>query len=369
MSRIEKNFFYLPNIKKAKVALIVNVGSLDDNYSGMAHFIEHMLIMTLNERKKLNTCDFKIRAYTDFDRTIYLIECPNISDYIYEACSILEELYSGQYLCEYYMEGVRQDVINEIELVEKEEHWILPAILNRLGIYNLSPVGVCNDVKKISFENLRKFFNQKYTVAATNLLIVGDISIEPSAIQFMSETHIQDVFGKNPKLSWKKNRFPFTLKKNGEMIFCLPNEYIQMNNVYRVRVINDFFETMLNYLISEYMEIEETFCYIIRYKKGISFFYIKILETNLIDKGYRSIPMLLEEIVKNLSEEMFEKIRTEFIEMLSEKKQDIEENIVYDCISCIEDGIAVMNYKQYILQVNNILYGDMLVKFKQLLQE
>lgn len=352
--------YIMPNAPKAKVALIVDIGSNDDGkYYGMAHLLEHTLIMCLNEREELDVSNYMIRAYTDFDRTVYTIECKNTETFINEAVDILRELFSGKYLNAYYLNGVKEDVIQEILESQKNkasEEYIIKNIIQTQGLEYHCPVGEYEQIKKITFKNLIDFFHRTYCRANFKIIIAGK-AVTKYNTQIVDNHYILSMRKKVFDNHISYSNFPELMVCTiGDFIYlCKKEEYTKTDNIFMERIAMDVIKIIIPYILDKYMPIHDVEYYSIRYIRDVQYYCVRIKNSDLRINDVKS---LLKCVEKYFNEEIFKIVKKEYKKELSKQKRNIENNMIYECISCVEDGMAILCYEEYLKNLSMLSFDD-----------
>lgn len=141
--------------------LVVKCGSLnDDLYSGEAHFLEHMLL-EFNRKEIYNDVLYKIKGTTSLDKTVFMLACENNMNDIEKILMMMEDIIQGKYLFQGNIESVRRDIIKEYN--EEILNNVFYSNMYRT-VFKLSqtaeslPIGNIEDIKKITYDDINKFF-------------------------------------------------------------------------------------------------------------------------------------------------------------------------------------------------------------------
>lgn len=169
--------------EKAILSLVVKVGcAVEENeQKGMAHFIEHMC---LSDNLWFKTAynlqyDIKSRGYTNFDETVFILECLPFHQNMERSITILKKMAEGSAIKEEQLEAVRQGVINEYQRTSKKTDFrvrkkVLPQILNDSFYSKLMPIGELEYIKNFSYDSLREFHREWYRPELMAVIAVGD---------------------------------------------------------------------------------------------------------------------------------------------------------------------------------------------------
>ncbi|MCE3202819.1 insulinase family protein [Paenibacillus sonchi] len=159
----------------AKVTLAVKVGSVNDGDSkGIAHFLEHMLIVSLSNAAQIAPDKFRIKGTTDFDKTLYEISCADTPEDINQAITLLLEIYSGRLLKIIDMIEVRKDVAEEHDRFDENgQTGLFRTLIDNAELLDSLPIGSRRYIERISFEELQAFHQRNYLTTDAHILIVS----------------------------------------------------------------------------------------------------------------------------------------------------------------------------------------------------
>lgn len=215
--RMGNNLEYaiLPNdgpANTASIRLYVGVGSLNewDGERGYAHFVEHMAFNgsdAFPEGKLVETLQnagiafgAHANASTDFQRTIYSIELPNVDpETIDLALTALRETAGNLSFTEEAVEREKGVVISELKTRNGKR---LQTVREQIRFW--SPTSRANErfaigtkatIEAATADSLRRFYREFYRPENAFLVFVGDVEVEDI------ENKIQTVFG-----DWSNNK-------------------------------------------------------------------------------------------------------------------------------------------------------------------
>ncbi|ETT32270.1 insulinase family protein [Paenibacillus sp. FSL P4-0338] len=174
------NLDYVHFRKEAKaqdaiITLAVKVGSVDDREcKGIAHYLEHMLILSLANASQIAPGPFRIKGTTDFDKTLYEITCSDNTDDICQAIKLLLEIYSGRLLKKSDMEEAYRDINEEYErLNENNPHNLFKILMDNSELIDSLPLGTRDCLDDITYEEMQAFHQRTYCRALAHILVVS----------------------------------------------------------------------------------------------------------------------------------------------------------------------------------------------------
>lgn len=193
---------YLPNglhyliLKNAVPAsrvefrLIMRVGSVQEteNQKGCAHFLEHMAFggtRYFPKRSLVSYLESKgvkygidINAFTGYDRTIYMFAVP--TDHGQEAVVdssllIIRDWLDGISFLPEKVENEKGIILEELRSYDLNDDFYQLKIGQ--GVFgNHIPLGTADDIRKVTPQVLKEYYNKWYTPSLATLVVVGDIS-------------------------------------------------------------------------------------------------------------------------------------------------------------------------------------------------
>lgn len=156
------------------VSLIVWNGSLKDRGRyGIAHFLEHMLMQMDYEGYGVGD-DFSCVGTTSFEYTKYVISTHNEMGNILNAIRIILDIFRGTHLLPDNMEKVRQDIVNEYNVVSESPFFeVYRSFVKKLGISEYMPIGNLHDIRCITYMDIIENFKSGYSVENAHIIILG----------------------------------------------------------------------------------------------------------------------------------------------------------------------------------------------------
>lgn len=159
------------------LSLALKVGSLQesDSENGIAHVVEHMSMVFDKYRYYAGDIQYNSIGLTDFDRTVYLIKCPNRNEAMRHGLFILKQIALGSYITIEALDEVKQDVLQEVITHHKGRKSKVFKILFENSFYKTRlPMGDEEVIKGLSFEQVKAFHEKWYTPDRMAINIAGD---------------------------------------------------------------------------------------------------------------------------------------------------------------------------------------------------
>lgn len=192
---------------RAELRLAVDAGSAleDDDQSGVAHFLEHMLFNGTTEYPALELISVlesfgsefgpDINAYTSFDETVYSLSVPTDDEVLFaEALGVLREWASEALIDPDEVVAERGVVFDEWRvrsqgLNGRVTDLYVDLLLTGTSLEGRLPIGDPEAIEVMEEEPLRRFYEDWYRPDLMAVVVVGDI--DPPGI----EASIRDLFG------------------------------------------------------------------------------------------------------------------------------------------------------------------------------
>ncbi|OAB43503.1 M16 family metallopeptidase [Paenibacillus glacialis] len=239
------------DIEKNAVMLSLNlkVGSLHelDTENGLAHVVEHMNMVFDKYRYYADGFQYSSIGLTDFDRTVYVIKCPNESEAIRHGLFILKQIALGNYIKKETLEEVKRDVLQEIINNNKSKKSKAFKMIFDNSFYKTRiPIGDAKIIEHLSFEQVKAFHEKWYIPEEMNVIILGDIITE-EANKFI-ETEFNSFSRKNNTECNDINRCYQLNLETGEIKKVITSE--KLNHI----------EIYMDYIKSDVMNIKNEVC-------------------------------------------------------------------------------------------------------------
>jgi len=258
---------------QAEVRLVVNVGSIveEDSQRGLAHFVEHMAFRATELYSAAQLRDFisslglrtgsHANAATRFDETIYQLSLPTSDPEIFEkGLRILRSWATGLSFKTPQVERERKVIL--AEALEKR------TASTRLAEQNLGvlfagsryperiPIGEEEVVRRVSGEELRRFYRRWYRPELMAVIAVGDFD------GAQVETWIHRHFGELPAPERELERRLFQVPDHAEPRFAvlvdpeIPHSMVNVTykrDPYPLRTVGDYRRHLLELLFHRSM--------------------------------------------------------------------------------------------------------------------
>ncbi|GJP40170.1 hypothetical protein CLOM_g24450 [Closterium sp. NIES-68] len=184
--------------------LEMHVGSVDEaeDEQGLAHLIEHVTFLGSRKREKLLGTGARSNAYTDFHHTVFHVHAPVTMQGSQEpmlpmVLAALHEIAFGPKFLPSRIDKERRAVLSEMQMMNTIEYRVDCQLLHHMHSENLLscrfPIGLEEQVKKWSVDQIRSFHDRWYFPANATLYVVGDLA-SVSDITRLIEEH----FGRTP---------------------------------------------------------------------------------------------------------------------------------------------------------------------------
>ncbi|CAN5468421.1 insulinase family protein [soil metagenome] len=212
--------------KKAELRLAINAGSAleDDDQSGVAHFLEHMLFNGTEKYAKNDIIELlqqggvefgaDINAYTSYDETVYQLTVDSDANADNEefdfGLDVLHEWLTAATLTEDDVAAERGVVLDEYRTRELTADGRVFSELEAVYLGGTTyegrpPIGSSDAISAMTPAALRRFYDRWYRPNNAAVIVVGDIDVDGV------EQQIKDLFGtveprgdqsERPTLAW-----------------------------------------------------------------------------------------------------------------------------------------------------------------------
>ncbi len=207
------NRFVLPNgltvvhqpdfsAKLASVQVWVKTGSIHECQwlgAGLSHFLEHMLFKGTARRgpldisREVHAAGAYINAYTTYDRTVYYIDTPQES--LEETADILADMCFHASLVDDGFATERDVILREIAMGEDDpDRKLFHAFARtcfRRHPYQHPVIGWRELFEKVTAEDLRAYYRERYVPNNATLIICGALTLEEA--RALAEKHFSGV--------------------------------------------------------------------------------------------------------------------------------------------------------------------------------
>lgn len=368
---------------KACLSLVINVGSLyDETQKGISHYLEHMLIMAVENISKLNG-NLSISGYTDFEYTVYRIECINSSiESIRTSLSILVNILTGEALTPKNMEKARADILEEYNCFQRKND-IFPLIKNLTSdrlLLSFLPIGYSDVIKTISFEDILKHHLKWYSKEAVAVSIIS--AYDNTEIRFLissefekSEKSLHTSFN-NTEMNHDFSSIRLLLQEDAKNFNIYVKISSSLNNSMKNRILEDFgFIVIENYLEKYFrdcckieVDVQTTKT---RYSKRYRFFCIKIRslsdEIDVWLKNHKDIvpALFYEYIIENFYKSDFDSYKTAYVQNLLIAKEINIFMLDDEVKNYFVFGDPIYEKNDYLTQLKNVKYEEILILLKK----
>lgn len=362
MNRIDRNHVEIIYSQKsnkkenARIAVYFEVGAYDDGESsGAAHFLEHMLVMGLNDYPIYSNNKIVVSATTDLFSTIYYIECMNTQIEICKALEVVKLLISGKTLNAFYMELVREDVVKEYGLytsqISKQPKCML---YNQLNLPINLPIGNLNIIKSIKYEDIINFFNKHYTTCKKKIVIVGKyVEKNMKCYRLKESTYMKNCV----KLLKTSNVNKYVFQSQEYLYLAWGNLLLLNCSIEKLEVIQIAFLIIAKKYFNDIASSFE----ICSYERGGIFFLLKMRKADAL----YNVSKFVNDIIIRLNDKLFFIAKKVYYhQRIKQKKRVIGE--LKDILFAIKNEIQI-NDKEMIKEIlKNYGYSEFMVILKQI---
>lgn len=306
------------------VSLIVWNGSLKDKGRyGIAHFLEHML-MQMNYDCYGVDSDFSCIGTTSFEYTKYVISSHNKIENMSSAIQIILEIFSGSHLLRDNIEKVREDIVNEYNMVSESPFFeMYSSFIRKIGISDYMPIGNLHDIQRITYTDIIESFKREYSVDKAHIIILGgkkdwEDKIWKGSMEKNFKVLPQTSFS---RLDTSPNRNYNNIKEDCTVIFLKAN-FICDDIVY-YELIESMTITFFEELLKEAGNMQESDILVGIFQPIKNFRYIRIIirkeiKFNFIYAVYKKIVKRI--ILKNDIKKLLEDIKDEYSKVLKKNE-------------------------------------------------
>ncbi len=191
---------------KAELRLVIDAGSAleDDDQSGVAHFLEHMLFNGTEKYEKNDIIELlqqggvefgaDINAYTSYDETVYQLTVDSDNDEFALGMDILHQWLTAATLTEADVTSERGVVLDEYRTRELTADGRVFSELEKIYLGGTEyegrpPIGTSDAISAMTPTVLRRFYDTWYRPDNAAVIVVGDIDLEDV------EQQIEELFG------------------------------------------------------------------------------------------------------------------------------------------------------------------------------
>jgi zinc protease len=236
-----KNGMKVLTIQSAKSPVVsiqawVNTGSADEikGEEGISHFIEHLVFKGTNKFKvgeiasSVEGAGGVLNAYTTFDQTVFYVTISK--EHLETGLDVISQMMGYPQFDEKEIDNEREVVIEEIKRSLDSPRSLagrqLFSAVYSSHPYGIPVIGYEENILKVSSQQIKKYFNDRYSPQNIKLLIVGDFE------QKNLDKKVDESFGALKKFKIKKvTRKKELVKKNKDMVLSTgpqPESYIYL---------------------------------------------------------------------------------------------------------------------------------------------
>lgn len=224
-----------PNIDKSSAALAVEVGSWDDppEYSGTAHFLEHMLFLGTKKYPKeseysqfIAEHDGESNAFTSNQLTAFVFTINN--DVFPEALDrfanfFIEPLFNPSGVSR-ELSAIDQEYAKNVEDDDFRQFYILKELANPQHPFHAFGMGNRSTLTQVSQETLKNWYRQHYSSNLMHLEVISNLPLE--TLQELVENDFGPIQN-NHRNATEIDRLPmFNENVKGQMVYVEPIKHI-----------------------------------------------------------------------------------------------------------------------------------------------
>lgn len=222
---------FLRKSKKTPIVTLqvwVRTGSSDEkpNEAGVSHFIEHLLFKGTEKYKPgeiaqvVERAGGELNAYTSFDQTVFYVTVPKKNFSV--ACDVLSQMFSSPLFDHDEINNEREVVIEEIKMgLDQPTRVSSKMLFSQMfqGYPYADPViGTQENIARITDEEIKDYFKERYQTKNMSLVCVGDIGTEEETLSVL-EGHFSNVLRPPEKGEKNRKRSQRTLNENQRVMF------------------------------------------------------------------------------------------------------------------------------------------------------
>lgn len=367
---------------KACLSLVINVGSLyDETHKGISHYLEHMLLMSVENTININE-NFNIWGYTDFEYTVYQVECLNNINSIKTSLSILFDILTGTRLSLKDMERVRLIILEEYDYFQTKSDMVplLEMLTYDELLLSSLPIGDLDVIQTLSYEDVLKHHVKGYNKEAVAVSIISaynntEVGTLISSVFQKSNKQLHDSFN-NMEISNSHLTIRRLFPRDATGFNIYIKNSSSLDNIMKSRALEDFGFIVCENYIEEYfrncckIEVDVQMAKI-RYTLKCRFFCIKVEsvldEINIWFRNHKDICTILfyEYIIENFSKKEFDIYKAAYANKLifaketniSMLNEEVKNHFIF------RDPIYEKN--DYLEHLKNVEYEEVIILLKK----
>lgn len=184
----------IPYVQSVAIGIWVRTGAVDEDrkYSGISHFIEHMMFKgTENRSAKKIAGDIdriggQINAFTGKEATCYYVKA--IYSNYKQAADVLVDMLSASLFAKEEMNKERQVICEEIKMTkdtpDELAHDTITSMIFKGGSLGKSIIGTPSSLNKITRSVMKKYFEEEYTRDNIVISVAGKFDPEDVCAYF-----------------------------------------------------------------------------------------------------------------------------------------------------------------------------------------
>jgi len=276
-------------IKTSSCAMLVDVGSLNEDILGLAHFIEHMLFMGNNKypdenyfQKMLSMYNGKTNAYTTYDHTCYFFSVSNNN--FYDIFDVFIHFFISPLFNKNAIEREMNAINAEYLKNYNNDNWRMDQMV-RLFIDKMTPIKKFNtgNFETLNIPNIREkmidFYNKYYSSNIMKLVILSKdksnlvLDKIESNINMIKNNNINPIINVDKFFKYE-NMISNIISIKDENILWLIWEFPYTKNVEETKIIFLFKYIFENYGENTIINILKKKNYLVQFSCDINFIYI-----------------------------------------------------------------------------------------------
>lgn len=301
------------NIRLINVTILFGNGALSDKVEGTAHFLEHLIVSSNNDKiKELASKQIFVNGYTMQDCIVFKMTCCK-DEFNYAITLFMEAIFNWQFN-EIIFQNERKIIEEEIKTnnqsIEKKD---FIDFLSSLCGQNLhSEYGSLNSIFKITKNDLIKYYNEYFVYNNCIIQIDGRLNFfQKFFVKRLSKSYNGDYLIKNQLLSCAYNKELISIHDLGlsesHIFFVVSN-----NGLYNIdKILYELFLVAHFSIISEFWkDLRETnnLVYYIDYENiFIANFGFSVVQIDASKENLNKVIQNLHSLIENnlLSREIF----------------------------------------------------------------
>lgn len=274
---------HMPHVRSVSIGFWLSCGSRDDEEeaSGTAHFIEHMLFKGTEKRtakqlaQEVDCIGGQMNAFTSSEHTCYYIKV--LDTHADEAFELLSDMFLHSLFAEADIKKEKQVILQEFDMYEDNPEDFIQdkffAYIWQKHPLGRSILGSRKSIRKINRNDLAKFMAKFYT--PDNLVVAVAGNVKHSEVCQFVDKYLGELSGKAEKAKHCLPEFSYGKKalyrdiEQTQVICGVPGIPINGEKWYAVNVLNNIFGASASSRLFQY----------IREEKGLAYFIYSMLSS------------------------------------------------------------------------------------------